>query len=291
MLSGRLAQSAARGNLGGLVRFESLAADADKPWPAVPVEGGRPMDRSPRFPRSCPGTGPIAPARSPTSPDAGARASRRHRQDADPAGRSGFEHGPARSFGPNPPAYDPHYHFELALAAGCSAYAAPLGFLEAGARDYAGRIPLILKLNNHDLLADEDDPSRRSPARWRTRCGSAPAPSASRSIPARPTATPCTANPGDRRGGQERRARRGDLVLCEGLGPVEEVRDRHRRDRLRRADRRAARRPHHQGSSCRPPISSSRPPRKSTNPPASRSAPRPSGCATWCNAPSTGGGS
>ncbi|MGU3423231.1 fructose-bisphosphate aldolase, partial [Methylobacterium sp. D54C] len=41
----------------------------------------------------------------------------------------GSEHGPARSFGPNPPAYDPHYHFELALAAGCNAYAAPLGFL------------------------------------------------------------------------------------------------------------------------------------------------------------------
>lgn len=72
----------------------------------------------------------------------------------------GFEHGPARSFGPNPPAYDPHYHFELALAAGCNAYAAPLGFLEAGAREYAGRLPLILKLNDHDTLADEDDPDQ-----------------------------------------------------------------------------------------------------------------------------------
>src|SRR6202171_3354507 len=45
----------------------------------------------------------------------------------------GFEHGPARSFAPNPPAYNPHYHFELAIEAGCNAYAAPLGFLEAGA--------------------------------------------------------------------------------------------------------------------------------------------------------------
>src|SRR5947199_231075 len=69
----------------------------------------------------------------------------------------GFEHGPARSFGPNPPAYDPRYHFELAIEAGLNAYAAPLGFLEAGARDYAGDIPLILKANNHDLLADEKD--------------------------------------------------------------------------------------------------------------------------------------
>lgn len=70
----------------------------------------------------------------------------------------GFEHGPARSFAPNPPAYDPHYHFELAIEAGCNAYAAPLGFLEAGARDYAGDIPLILKVNSHDLLNDEKDP-------------------------------------------------------------------------------------------------------------------------------------
>lgn len=65
----------------------------------------------------------------------------------------GFEHGPARSFAPNPPAYDPEYHFQLAIEAGCNAYAAPLGFLEAGAAKYAGQIPLILKLNNSDSLA------------------------------------------------------------------------------------------------------------------------------------------
>jgi class I fructose-bisphosphate aldolase len=70
----------------------------------------------------------------------------------------GFEHGPARSFAPNPPAYDPHYHFNLAVEAGCSAYAAPLGFLEAGARDYAGEIPLILKANDDDSLLSEKDP-------------------------------------------------------------------------------------------------------------------------------------
>ena len=65
----------------------------------------------------------------------------------------GFEHGPARSFAPNPPAYDPDYHFQLAIDAGCNAYAAPLGFLEAGAVKFAGQIPLILKLNNSDTLA------------------------------------------------------------------------------------------------------------------------------------------
>src|SRR5204862_4262755 len=63
----------------------------------------------------------------------------------------GFEHGPARSFAVNPPGYDPSYHFQLALAAGCNAYAAPLGFIEAGAAEFAGEIPLILKINNHDV--------------------------------------------------------------------------------------------------------------------------------------------
>lgn len=71
----------------------------------------------------------------------------------------GFEHGPARSFAPNRPAYDPRYHFDLALAAGCNAYAAPLGFIEAGAAEYAGEIPLILKLNNSDSLYGGTDPS------------------------------------------------------------------------------------------------------------------------------------
>lgn len=70
----------------------------------------------------------------------------------------GFEHGPGRSFAPNPPAYDPRYHFQMAIDAGLSAYAAPLGFLEAGAADYAGQVPLILKLNNHDSLQEEKDP-------------------------------------------------------------------------------------------------------------------------------------
>ncbi len=69
----------------------------------------------------------------------------------------GWEHGPVRSFGPNDAGYDPHYHFKIAIEAGLNAYAAPLGFLEAGAADFAGEIPLILKANNHDLLADEKD--------------------------------------------------------------------------------------------------------------------------------------
>lgn len=70
----------------------------------------------------------------------------------------GFEHGPGRSFEPNPPAYHPHYHFQLAVDAGLSAYAAPLGFIEAGAVEFAGQLPLILKVNSHDLLMDERNP-------------------------------------------------------------------------------------------------------------------------------------
>ena len=65
----------------------------------------------------------------------------------------GFEHGPARSFAPNPPAYDPHYHFQLAIDAGLNAYAAPLGKLEGGADRFAGEMPLILKMNSANSLS------------------------------------------------------------------------------------------------------------------------------------------
>ena len=72
----------------------------------------------------------------------------------------GFEHGPARSFAENAVGYDPAYHFQLALEAGCNAHAAPLGAIETAGGDYAGQIPLILKLNNHDSLApDGADPT------------------------------------------------------------------------------------------------------------------------------------
>jgi class I fructose-bisphosphate aldolase len=70
----------------------------------------------------------------------------------------GFEHGPARSFAVNPDAYDPHYHFQLAIDAGLSAYASVLGMIEAGAGTFAGQIPLILKVNSansHSTLKDQ----------------------------------------------------------------------------------------------------------------------------------------
>ncbi|ABA78647.1 class I fructose-bisphosphate aldolase [Rhodobacter sphaeroides] len=67
----------------------------------------------------------------------------------------GFEHGPARTFAPNPAGYDPHYHYQLAIDAGLSAYAAPLGMLEAGADTFAGQIPTILKVNSANSLMSD----------------------------------------------------------------------------------------------------------------------------------------
>ena len=69
----------------------------------------------------------------------------------------GFEHGPARSFAPNPPAYDPHYHYQLAIQAGLNAYAAPLGMIAQGADTFAGQIPTILKVNSSNSLATSKD--------------------------------------------------------------------------------------------------------------------------------------
>jgi class I fructose-bisphosphate aldolase len=69
----------------------------------------------------------------------------------------GFEHGPARSFAANPPAYDPHYHYQLAIDAGLSAYAAPLGWLAAGSKTFAGKIPLILKMNSANSLSRQKE--------------------------------------------------------------------------------------------------------------------------------------
>ncbi len=69
----------------------------------------------------------------------------------------GFEHGPARSFAINPDAYDPHFHFSLAVESGCSAYAAPLGPLEAGASTFAGEVPLILKMNSANSLSSGNE--------------------------------------------------------------------------------------------------------------------------------------
>jgi len=69
----------------------------------------------------------------------------------------GFEHGPARSFAPNPPSYDPIYHWQLAVDAGLSAFAAPLGMIEAGSSTFAGSVPTILKVNSANSLNGNND--------------------------------------------------------------------------------------------------------------------------------------
>jgi len=74
----------------------------------------------------------------------------------------GFEHGPARSFAPNPAAYDPHYHYQMAIDAGLNAFAAPLGMLEAGADTFAGAIPTILKMNSANSLMPDDQPKSQA---------------------------------------------------------------------------------------------------------------------------------
>ena len=70
----------------------------------------------------------------------------------------GFEHGPTRSFSPNPASYDPCYHAEFAIESGVNAYAAPLGFIQVAASEYPGQIPLILKVNNNDSLLNTPNP-------------------------------------------------------------------------------------------------------------------------------------
>jgi class I fructose-bisphosphate aldolase len=85
----------------------------------------------------------------------------------------GFEHGPARSFAPNPVAYDPHYHYQLAVDAGLNAYAAPLGPLEAGADTFAGAIPTILKVNSANSLSTNKDQAVTASVRDALRLGCA----------------------------------------------------------------------------------------------------------------------
>ncbi|NBX67285.1 MAG: class I fructose-bisphosphate aldolase [Proteobacteria bacterium] len=69
----------------------------------------------------------------------------------------GFEHGPARSFAVNPVAYDPHWQFKLGVESGCSAFAAPLGTLEAGYKTFKGQIPTILKMNSANSLSRQKE--------------------------------------------------------------------------------------------------------------------------------------
>lgn len=72
----------------------------------------------------------------------------------------GFEHGPVRSFSPNPPSMDPEYHFQLAIESGCNAYAAPYPQLAASYPEFVGQIPLIVKMNSNDSLFNSKNPDQ-----------------------------------------------------------------------------------------------------------------------------------
>ena len=83
----------------------------------------------------------------------------------------GHEHGPDKSFMKNPDAYDPSYHYNLAIEAGLSAYAAPLGFLELGAETFAGQIPTILKINSSNSLIGIKNQSKNGTVKEALRLG------------------------------------------------------------------------------------------------------------------------
>ncbi len=68
----------------------------------------------------------------------------------------GIEHGP-RDFFPNPASKDPEYQFRLAAEAGYSALACQIGMAEKYYPDYAGQVPLILKVNGKTDVPPSDD--------------------------------------------------------------------------------------------------------------------------------------
>ncbi len=68
----------------------------------------------------------------------------------------GIEHGP-RDFFPNPASKDPEYQFRLAAEAGYSAIACQIGLATKYYPDYAGQVPLILKVNGKTDVPPDDE--------------------------------------------------------------------------------------------------------------------------------------
>ena len=65
----------------------------------------------------------------------------------------GVEHSAGASFAPNPAFFDPANIIELAIEGGCNGVASTLGVLNSIARDYAHKIPFIVKINHNELLS------------------------------------------------------------------------------------------------------------------------------------------
>jgi fructose-bisphosphate aldolase, class I len=66
----------------------------------------------------------------------------------------GLEHGPV-DFLPNPPSADPEYQWRLALEGGYSAVACHWGLARQYMKKYAGKVPLILKINGKSTIPDD----------------------------------------------------------------------------------------------------------------------------------------
>src|SRR5881398_821145 len=64
----------------------------------------------------------------------------------------GIEHSAGASFAPNPDYFDPENIVKLAIEGGCNAVASTLGALGAVSRQYAHKIPFLVKLNHNELL-------------------------------------------------------------------------------------------------------------------------------------------
>jgi class I fructose-bisphosphate aldolase len=64
----------------------------------------------------------------------------------------GIEHSAGASFAPNPMYFDPENIVKLAIEGGCNAVATTLGVLGMVSRQYAHRIPFIVKINHNELL-------------------------------------------------------------------------------------------------------------------------------------------
>jgi len=64
----------------------------------------------------------------------------------------GIEHTAGASFAPNPIYFDPAKIVELAVEGGCNAVASTLGALSSVSRQYAHKIPFIVKINHNELL-------------------------------------------------------------------------------------------------------------------------------------------
>jgi len=69
----------------------------------------------------------------------------------------GMEHGPVDFFA-NPPSADPEFQFKLALEGGYSGIALHLGLAEKYAPKYAGKVPIVLKINGKTRIPGASDP-------------------------------------------------------------------------------------------------------------------------------------